>query len=76
MIYTASDLDRKRREVIDTARRGLARIGDTDGMGLVRLLARHYEVLESVSRWHDLWGWRSGLAPRAWKTGWPVSLAS
>lgn len=53
MIYTASDLDRRRREVTDTARRGLARIRDTDGMGLVLLPARHYEVLETVSRWFD-----------------------
>lgn len=53
MIYTASDLDRKRREVTDAARRGLARIRDTDGMGLVLLPARHYEVLEATSRWHD-----------------------
>lgn len=53
IIYTASDLDRKRREVTDTARRGLARIRDTDGLGLVLLPARHYDVLEAVSRWHD-----------------------
>jgi hypothetical protein len=53
MIYTASDLDRKRREVADAARRGLARIRDTDGMSLVILPAHHYEVLETVSCWHD-----------------------
>lgn len=53
VIYTASDLDRKRREVTDAARRGVARIRDTDGMGLVLLPARHYEVLDAVSRWHD-----------------------
>ena len=53
VIYTASDLDRRRREVTDTARRGLARIRDTDGTGLVLLPARHYEVLEAVSRWYD-----------------------
>jgi hypothetical protein len=53
VIYTASDLDRKRREVIDAARRGIARIRDTDGMGLVLLPARHYEVLDAVSRWYD-----------------------
>jgi hypothetical protein len=41
VIYTASDLDRKRREVTDAARRGLARIRDTDGMGLVLLPAPH-----------------------------------
>jgi hypothetical protein len=41
------------REVTDTARRGLARIRDTDGTGLVLLPARHYEVLEAVSRWYD-----------------------
>jgi hypothetical protein len=53
VIYTASDLDRKRREVTDVARRGVARIRDTDGMGLVLLSARHYAVLDAVSRWHD-----------------------
>lgn len=53
VIYTASDLDRKRREVTDAARRGLARIRDTDGMGLVLLPAHHYDVLETVNRWHD-----------------------
>jgi hypothetical protein len=53
VIYTASDLDRRRREVTDTARRGLARIRDADGMGLVLMPARHYDVLEAVSRWHD-----------------------
>jgi hypothetical protein len=26
---------------------------DTDGIGLVLLPARHYEVLDAVSRWHD-----------------------
>jgi hypothetical protein len=61
VIYTASDLDRKRREVTDAARRGLARIRDTDGMGLVLLPAKHYEVLEAVSRWHD----RLDVAERA-----------
>jgi hypothetical protein len=53
IIYTASDLDRRRREVTDTARRGVARIRDTDGLGLVLLPARHYDVLEAVGRWHD-----------------------
>ncbi|MPZ26663.1 MAG: hypothetical protein GEV12_09440 [Micromonosporaceae bacterium] len=53
VIYTASDLDRKRREVTNAARHGLARIRDTDGTGLVLLRAHHYEVLETVSRWHD-----------------------
>lgn len=61
VIYTASDLDRKRREVTDAARRGLARIRDTDGTGLVLLPARHYEVLDAVSRWHD----RLDVAERA-----------
>lgn len=61
VIYTASDLDRRRREVTDTARRGVARIRDTDGMGLVLLPAKHYEVLEAVSRWHD----RLDIAERA-----------
>lgn len=53
VIYTASDLDRKRREVTDAARMGVARIRDTDGMALVLLPAHHYDVLETVSRWHD-----------------------
>jgi hypothetical protein len=61
VIYTASDLDRKRREVTDAARRGVARIRDTDGMALVLLPARHYEVLDAVSRWHD----RLDVAERA-----------
>lgn len=53
VIYTASDLDRKRREVTNAARRGVARIRDTDGMGLVLLPAKHYEVLDAVSRWYE-----------------------
>ncbi|MGH3979686.1 MAG: hypothetical protein ACRDRZ_11915, partial [Pseudonocardiaceae bacterium] len=61
VIYTVSDLNRKRREVADAARRGLARIRDTDGTGLVLLPARHYEVLEAVSRWAD----RLGVVERA-----------
>jgi hypothetical protein len=52
VIYTASDLDRKRREVTNAARRGVAHIRDTDGMGLVLLPAKHYDVLDAVSRWH------------------------
>src|SRR5262249_60499931 len=52
-ISPASDLARGRREGPDTARRGLARIRDTDGTGLVLLPARHYDMLEAVSRWHD-----------------------
>jgi hypothetical protein len=61
VIYTVSDLDRKRREVTDEARRGVAHIRDTDGMGLVLLPAKHYEVLDAVSRWHD----RLDVAERA-----------
>ncbi|MGH3874144.1 MAG: hypothetical protein ACRDSR_22030 [Pseudonocardiaceae bacterium] len=56
MIYTVSDLSRKRREVADVARRGLARIRDTDGTGLVLMPARRYEVLEAVGRWTDRLG--------------------
>jgi uncharacterized secreted protein with C-terminal beta-propeller domain len=52
-LYTVSDLDRKRREVTDTARRGVAHIRDTDGTGLVLLRAHHYQTLDTVSRWHD-----------------------
>lgn len=61
VIYTVSDLSRKRREVADVARRGLARIRDTDGTGLVLLPAQRYEVLEAVSRWGD----RLGVVERA-----------
>lgn len=50
-VFTVSDLDRRRREVIDAARGGLARIRDTDGTALVLVPARHYRVLEIVSRW-------------------------
>jgi hypothetical protein len=39
----------------------IARIRDTDGMGLVLLPAKHYQVLEEVSRWHD----RLDVADRA-----------
>ncbi len=56
MIYTVSDLSRKRREVADVARRGIARIRDTDGTGLVLMPARRYEVLEAVSHWADRLG--------------------
>ena len=61
VIYTVSDLSRKRREVADAARRGLARIRDTDGTGLVLLPAQRYEVLEAVSLWND----RLGVVGRA-----------
>ncbi|MGH3907885.1 MAG: hypothetical protein ACRDTE_27465 [Pseudonocardiaceae bacterium] len=61
VIYTVSDLSRKRREVADVARRGLARIRDADGTGLVLLPAQRYEVLEAVSRWGD----RLGVVERA-----------
>ncbi len=61
VIYTVSDLSRKRREVADAARRGLARIRDTDGTGLVLLPAQRYEVLEAVSLWND----RLGVVERA-----------
>jgi len=61
VIYTVSDLSRKRREVADVARRGLARIRDTDGTGLVLVPAQRYEVLEAVSLWAD----RLGVVQRA-----------
>ncbi|MGH3789201.1 MAG: hypothetical protein ACRDRU_11695 [Pseudonocardiaceae bacterium] len=61
VIYTVSDLSRKRREVADVARRGLARIRDTDGTDLVLMPARQYEVLAAVSRWAD----RLGVVERA-----------
>lgn len=61
VIYTVSDLSRKRREVADVARRGLARIRDTDGTGLVLLPAQRYEVLAAVSLWAD----RLGVVQRA-----------
>lgn len=61
VIYTVSDLSRKRREVADVARRGLARIRDTDGTGLVLLPAQRYELLEAVSHWGD----RLGVVERA-----------
>ncbi len=61
VIYTTSDLDRRRREVTAAARHGVARIRDTDGTGLVLLTAKHYEVLDTVTRWHD----RLDVAERA-----------
>lgn len=53
IIYAVSDLDGRRRAVTGAARRGPVRILDTDGTALVLLPARHYDVLDAVSRWHD-----------------------
>src|SRR5208283_1286528 len=54
-IYAASDLARKRVEVMDAARAGVALIRDTDGTGLVMLEQQQFEFLrgirELVSKW-------------------------
>jgi hypothetical protein len=52
-IFTASDLDRKRRTVIAAARHGMARIRDTDGFGLVMLGEGHLQAVESAALWAD-----------------------
>lgn len=50
-IFTASDLDRKRREVLDAAKGGLVRVRDTDGAHLVMESARIHEAREAVAGW-------------------------
>lgn len=44
-IFQASDLAAKRRELMDSAREGLAQIRDTDGTGLVMLREAQFEQL-------------------------------
>lgn len=50
-IYTASDLARRRRALLDAARRGVARLRDTDGTSLVMLREDHVLALTLVARW-------------------------
>lgn len=50
-IYQASDLAQKRREFIDEARRGCARLRDTDGLSLVMVPSSSFEVLLSLRDW-------------------------
>lgn len=52
-IYTASDLERRRTDVLASARSGRAVIRDTDGSSLALLPSHHLEVLEEVARWHE-----------------------
>lgn len=49
-IFQASDLSAKRRQVMNTARSGFARIRDTDGTGLVLLPQRSFEFLRSLGQ--------------------------
>ncbi len=51
IIYQASDLASRRREFIDEARRGCARLRDTDGASLVMVPADAFEVLVSLRDW-------------------------
>ena len=50
-IYQASDLAQRRREFIDEARRGCARLRDTDGVSLVMVPSAAFEVLVSLRDW-------------------------
>lgn len=50
-IFTASDLDRKRREVLDAAKRGVARVRDTDGTSIVMETEQAHEAREAAARW-------------------------
>jgi hypothetical protein len=50
-IYQASDLVQRRREFIDEARRGCARLRDTDGVSLVMVPSGAFEVLVSLREW-------------------------
>jgi hypothetical protein len=50
-IFTASDLDRKRRAVLDAAKSGVARVRDTDGSHLVMERAQAFEARSAVAVW-------------------------
>lgn len=50
-IFQASDLAQRRREFIDEARRGCARLRDTDGAHLVMVPSSTFEVLVSLRDW-------------------------
>jgi hypothetical protein len=50
-IFTASDLDRKRREVLDSAKRGVTRVRDTDGSSLIMESAQSHEAREEAVQW-------------------------
>ena len=50
-IFTASDLDRRRREVLDAAKRGVARVRDTDGTSIVMETAQAHDAREAAAEW-------------------------
>ncbi|MGH9001130.1 MAG: hypothetical protein ACRDY7_17265 [Acidimicrobiia bacterium] len=50
-IYQASDLAQRRREFIDEARKGCARLRDTDGAHLVMVPSGTFEVLVGLRDW-------------------------
>lgn len=72
-IFTASDLDRKRRAVLDAAKGGGARVRDTDGSHLVMESAQAYDAREATAEWavrlHQL-----DLARNAPRSATPTSL--
>lgn len=50
-IFTASDLDRRRREVLDAAKRGVVRVRDTDGTSIVMETEQTHEAREVAAQW-------------------------
>jgi len=53
VIFQASDLVSKRREILNAARDGRAHIRDTDGTELVALRAGALTTLEALARWSN-----------------------
>lgn len=50
-VYQASDLSQRRREVLNEARAGYARIRDTDGTSLLMLPEEMVRLNEELTRW-------------------------
>jgi hypothetical protein len=51
VVYLASDLNRKRREFLDEARTGMARLRDTDGTSLVMVPESRLAALSELVVW-------------------------
>lgn len=51
VVFQASDLSQKRREFIDQARIGGARLRDTDGTSLVMVRGSRFEFLDELATW-------------------------
>lgn len=53
IIFQASDLAKKRTEVLAAARSGIARVRDKDGTGYVMLPEGRLTLLEALTRWQQ-----------------------